>query len=412
MTEDKLADVDLTFVANDTRGGVDPYLALAAEAASRGHAVRAVAPPQYETDFASIGARFGALHGAEQAQAIAETGRVSLREMGRRVIDLTARWASDTAAFAEGTDVVVSGIGGMALARPIAEAVGAPLLRAHLQPLEAPSVLYPGPLASHLDGLGRAGRRLSHTITAAGTSVLSRAPERAARAALGLTGAPPAAWPTIVYGFSRAVVPVVSDGSTTRVATGYWARSATEEVDGRLRAFVEQPGPVISVGFGSMVTADPRGLRDLVTGAARRVRARVVLLTGWGALDESGVDDDSVLVTSSAAHAWLFPRVSATVHHGGAGTTGAALRAVRPTVIVPFGADQPFWAGRAHRLGVSPDPIRRTRLTEDRLTEALHRALTDTEMQCRARELGARLQQDWGPQAAVDVIETAAGGRT
>ena len=405
--------MDITFVANDTRGGVDPYLALSAEAVGRGHTVRTVAPPQYETACVAVGARFGPLRGAEQAQAVASEGSISLREMGRRVVGLSRLWAADTAEVAQGTDVLVSGIGGMSIARPVAQAVGAQLLRTHLQPLEAPSSRYPGPLAPRLEVFGAAGTRLSHTATAAGTTVLSRQPERAARAALRLEGRPLAALPMIAYGFSEAVVGVASDSGTERIATGYWSPEASEDVDPRLEAFVDRPGPIVSVGFGSMVTSDPRALRGLVTSAARRADTRVVLLTGWGALDEADEEDDGdVFVTASAPHGWLFPRMSAAVHHGGAGTTGAALAAGSPTVIVPFGADQPFWARRAHRLGVSPPPLRRTGLTETRLAQALSTALTDTRMRQRARELSDVRQRDRGAVAAVDMIETALGGRS
>ena len=139
--------MDVTFVANDTRGGIDPYIALAAEAAARGHQVRAAAPPQYEREFVAGGAAFTPLSGAQQAQAVAVEGHTSLREMARRVTALTAQWATDVAAGARGTEVIVAVIGGLALARPLALSVGATVMRAHLQPLDAPSTSYPGPLA-------------------------------------------------------------------------------------------------------------------------------------------------------------------------------------------------------------------------------------------------------------------------
>ena len=397
--------MDVTFVANDTRGGVDPYIALAAEAASRGHVVRAAAPPQYAQDFVAAGADFIALHGAELAQSIAAEGPISLREMGRRVTALTARWATDVAACARGTDVIVAGIGGLAVAGPVAQSVGATVMRAHLQPLDAPSSSYPGPLAPALGALGPVGRRVSHTVTAAGTSLLLRQPERAARRALALADGRPLVHPTVVYGFSSTVVPVTSDSRTTRIATGYWSPAPLPEIDAELSRFVGRPGPVVSVGFGSMSSGDPRELRRMVTLAARRAGTRVVLLSGWGAVDATDEDEDDVFVVSSVPHAWLFPRMSATVHHGGAGTTGAALTAGKPTVVVPFGADQPFWAARAHHLGVAPPPLRRSGLTETRLAASLQRVVTDGQMMQRASELGDVLRGEAGVRTAIDVLE-------
>ncbi|SIT67550.1 glycosyltransferase [Microbacterium sp. RU33B] len=402
--------MDVTFIANDTRGGVEPYLALAREAVSRGHRVRALAPAEHAPLFTGAGVLFAGLEGVDrESVSAAARGGVRLREMGRRVAALAAQWAVTARDLAAGTDVIVSGIGGMALARPVAQAVGATLLRAHLQPLDASNSAAPGPLGPPLDFAGPLGHRASHAVTAAATSLITRAPEQSARRALGLTGRSAAADPTILYGFSPAVVPVASDATTRRIATGYWTLPASAPLSPELVAFVEQPDPVVSIGFGSMVTADADALRRLVLSAVRRVGVRAVLLSGWGALAPDAERHDDVMVVDSAAHALLFPRMSATVHHGGAGTTGAALAAGRPTVVVPFTADQPFWARRAQQLGVAPSPLPLRRLTVDGLTEALRSALTDPVMVDRARDLGETLRREHGARDAVDAIEIVAG---
>lgn len=400
--------MDITFIANDTRGGVEPYIALAREAASRGHRVSAAAPPDYEDQFVAAGVQFAPLRGADREAITAAGGRVSMREMGRLVSVLAEDWARDTAELARGSQVIVSGIGGMGLARPVAASIGAPVLRAHLQPLEAPSTAHPGPLAPGLDRWGPIGRRMSHSITAAGTGLLLRAPERAARTALGVAGSPVVVLPEIVYGFSGAVVPVRSDARTRRLATGYWTLSSNGSTpDASLSEFLATPGPVVSIGFGSMHTNDAPALRGIVDEAVRRVGVRAVLLTGWGALGGGTDSDERVFSAPSVPHDWLFPRMSANVHHGGAGTTGAAIGAGVPTVVVPFGADQPFWAQRAHRLGVAPNPIPRRKLTAASLAGALEQALSDADMVARAREMGALLGQETGVRTAVDQIESA-----
>ncbi|WP_306971648.1 glycosyltransferase [Arthrobacter oryzae] len=403
-----MTGMDITFVANDTRGGVEPYIALAREAASRGHRVGAAAPPDYEDQFVAAGARFTPLRGADREAITAAGGRVSMREMAQLVSLLAQDWARETAELAQGSHMIVSGIGGMGLALPVAASTGAAALRAHLQPLEAPSTAYPGPLAPGLDRWGPIGRRVSHRITAAGTRLLLRMPEQAARNALGIKGSPEVILPEIVYGFSSAVVPVRSDVHTRRLATGYWTLSSNGSApDASLSAFLDEPGPVVSIGFGSMQTDDPRVLRGIVDEAARLVDVRAVLLTGWGALGGGTDQDERVFSAPSVPHDWLFPRMWANVHHGGAGTTGAAIGAGVPTVIVPFGADQPFWAQRAHRLGIAPKPIPRRKLTAASLAAALEQALSDAHMTARARELGALLGQETGVKSAMDEIESA-----
>jgi sterol 3beta-glucosyltransferase len=127
------------------------------------------------------------------------------------------------------------------------------------------------------------------------------------------------------------------------------------------------------------------------------------LLTGWGGLSPANYSD-RVFAIESVPHDWLFPRVAAVVHHGGAGTTAAGLRAGRPTIIVPFMADQPFWGRAVARLGVGPQPIPRQRLTVERLAGAIRRVVNDTEMQTRAAELGAKLRVEDGVSTAVEAL--------
>jgi len=110
-------------------------------------------------------------------------------------------------------------------------------------------------------------------------------------------------------------------------------------------------------------------------------------------------------VLESVPHAWLFPRVSAVVHHGGSGTTGSGLRAGVPSVLVPHMSDQPFWAERVQELGVGPRPIPRRQLTAVRLAAAITSAVTDTDMGARAAALGERIRAEDGIGQAVGIIE-------
>jgi UDP:flavonoid glycosyltransferase YjiC (YdhE family) len=227
-----------------------------------------------------------------------------------------------------------------------------------------------------------------------------------------LTGHSRPPHPSIIYGFSPRVVPVASDAQTRRVATGYWmTEEPGEPVEPKLREFVERPGAVVSIGFGSMRTKDPAALRGLVEEAVAHAGVRAVLLSGWGALTADASISDRVFVAESVSHGWLFSRVAATVHHGGAGTTGAAMRAGVPTVVVPFGADQPFWASRAAALGVAPPPIPRRKLTAALLAEAIESCVTSRQMQDGARALGEDLRAEDGNGAAVRELERIAAER-
>jgi UDP:flavonoid glycosyltransferase YjiC (YdhE family) len=100
--------------------------------------------------------------------------------------------------------------------------------------------------------------------------------------------------------------------------------------------------------------------------------------------------------------------MAAVVHHGGAGTTAAGLRAGVPSIVTPFFGDQPFWARRVHELGVGPRPIPRQSLTAARLAEAIRLAVTDETMRGRATDLGALIRAEDGVGRAVELLERVA----
>jgi len=208
-----------------------------------------------------------------------------------------------------------------------------------------------------------------------------------------------------VYGFSSLVVPPPPDWPAWHHATGYWflEQDAGWTPPPELVAFLDDGPPPVSIGFGSMSGPLARRLLSLSVEAVRRSGLRAVLLGGWAAAAREGMPD-TLLVLDSVPHDWLFPRVDAVVHHAGAGTTAAGLRAGRPTVAVPFMGDQPYWGRRVHALGVGPKPIQRSELTVRRLAEALAQVTSDTTMQQRAAALGNALGQEDGVANAVRII--------
>src|SRR5205807_2467372 len=148
-------------------------------------------------------------------------------------------------------------------------------------------------------------------------------------------------------------------------------------------------------GFGSMTARDPAELAVVVVEALRRAGRRGVLQAGWAGLDAPALGDDALAI-GEAPHEWLFPRVAAVVHHGGAGTTGAGLRAGRPSVLVPFFADQPFWGWRVAALGAGPAPVPRGEMRAERLAAAIRAATEDERIRQRAEALGAAIRAEDG----------------
>lgn len=171
-----------------------------------------------------------------------------------------------------------------------------------------------------------------------------------------------------------------------------------------LEAFLAAGDPPVYVGFGSMSGRHPEQLASIVLEAIAKSGQRGLLLTGWGGLRPE-LAPDNVFVLASAPHDWLFPRVAAVVHHGGAGTTAAGLRAGVPTLIVPFNFDQPFWGERIKAMGLGPDPIPHKKLSADRLARAIKTAVTDSNLKERARICGKAIRAEDGSGSAVKIIQ-------
>jgi sterol 3beta-glucosyltransferase len=145
---------------------------------------------------------------------------------------------------------------------------------------------------------------------------------------------------------------------------------------------------------------------DVVLKAVAKVGARAVLGSGWGGL-ASGDLPPFVFAIEEAPHDWLFPRMAAIVHHGGAGTTGAAIRAGKPSVVTPFIADQFAWARLLNARGFAAAPLPHQDLTADTLAAAIKTALSDEAMRERAHTIGAAVRAEDALARAVGAIERA-----
>ncbi len=161
-----------------------------------------------------------------------------------------------------------------------------------------------------------------------------------------------------LYGYSPSVIARPSNWPESRAVCGSWFLNGdgTRPPDTRLTAFLEAGPPPIFVGFGSMASGDSGRLTSIIIEAIQRTGQRALLSSGWGRFQADRLAA-SVLPIGFVAHDWLFPRVSMAIHHGGAGTTAAVLKAGIPSIVVPFFADQFFWGERYVRSGLALRPL-------------------------------------------------------
>jgi UDP:flavonoid glycosyltransferase YjiC (YdhE family) len=189
---------------------------------------------------------------------------------------------------------------------------------------------------------------------------------------------------------------------------GYWFAAAPGgwEPPEDLLSFLENGTPpvLISLGAMSLGTADALESARLFVDAVQHADVRAII-QGWEAGIQQLSLSPNVYVAGSLPHSWLLPRCAAVVHHGGFGTTSAALRAGIPALVIPHIADQFYWGQRIHELGVGPQPIRRTELDTDRLVAALGQLVRNEKLRAAASEIGEQIRSEHGIENGVQLIE-------
>ena len=413
----------IALLAAGSRGDVQPYVALGQGLRVAGHTVRLVGTTDFRELVTSHGLEFFEISGS--AQAAAQSQMQGLVEEGNllKILAATGRGAEQMArqsavaglAAAQGADLIIGGLGGAFTGLALARKLGIAFLPAYLLPLsptrEFPSALAPLPQTP----LTRWANGLSHRAAQTMLWQMFRGADQATRTQV--LGLPPAScWgplgalqranAPVLYGYSPRVLPPPRDWGANLHVTGYWFLDAPPgwQPPAELVDFLRAGPPPVYIGFGSMVNTKPEAAAALVLEALARAGQRGLLSAGWGGLKSDALPPNVRLI-GSVPHSWLFPQMAAVVHHGGAGTTAAGLRAGVPSILTPFFGDQPFWGQRVQALGVGPAPIPRSRLSVDRLAEAMRQALTDTGMRQRAASLGAAIRAEDGVARAVEVIE-------
>jgi len=210
----------------------------------------------------------------------------------------------------------------------------------------------------------------------------------------------------ILYGWSPSVLPQPPDWGEWLHTTGYWflGRPDGWQVPRELTDFLDSGPPPIFIGFGSMNNISAKRLTDIVLQALKLTGQRGILATGWGGMGNADLPD-TVFRVGDVPHDWLFRRVGAAIHHGGAGTTSASLRSGVPTLVVPFFADQPFWGWRVAELGLGPEPISHRSLGVKQLARDIRKITSDRDVRARAAAMGRRIRSENGIERAVEAFD-------
>lgn len=419
---------NITILAVGSRGDVQPFVALGVGLQVKGYQVRIAAACDYEALVHSYGLAFAPLVGHVH-DVIDPDAIYAVRDGGRHLVrvarsffgtagPLFMRLLQDCWQACADADALIVSTLGVYCGYDIAEKLGIPFFVAHFHPASPtrtiPHAFFPV-LPAWLP-LGGAYNRLSYALADQAFWQCLRGPlNKARRNVLEL---PPVSvrelvrrmrrWrPTVLCGYSSLIAPPPSDWRSHVHVTGYWLLDHLPDWQPslELQAFLQAGAPPVYVGFGSIwLGRDGDKLTRLVIEALERTGKRGLLYAGWGDVGNLPLPP-TVLRINTVPHDWLFKRVAAVVHHGGAGSTAAALHAGVPSVVVPFLGDQSFWGERVATLGVGVTSIPFKQLTVERLADALSHAADDSLIRAHAQTLSRSLEAEHGVAHAVGIID-------
>jgi UDP:flavonoid glycosyltransferase YjiC (YdhE family) len=416
----------LTLFAAGSQGDIQPCVVLGKHLQQAGFQVLLAAPQNFADFVRGHDLRFHPLRGDVQQIMAGETGRRFMETGGsnpiqsifsmRKMIGPIARQMAEDALEACGeAEALISLAVFATLASTIAELRSLPLLNIEPTPV-VPTGDFPAAGFPVQRNLGRMFNRVSGFAMVFVIWQWYRPFVNEFRIRFGLRPLSSADFHRLLTStpllgaYSPQVIPPPLDWPDTVHITGYWFQDNQPEwhPSWQLESFLDKGEAPVYIGFGSMAGRDPERFADIALRALEQSGRRGVLATGWGGMNVLKVPD-TVLVIDSAPHDWLFPRMAAVVHHGGAGTTAEGLRAGVPTVVVPFIADQPFWGKRIKALGIGPKPIPAKKLTADKLAAAIRAATTDPTMKTRAATLGQAIRSERGVENAVRLVQEHLG---
>lgn len=423
--------LNIVMLTSGTRGDVQPLVALGTGLERAGHAVRIVTHEPFRALVAERGLRFTPLDGnpnelfrrPELRAALTYDGR-PLRSAARALRFLRAarpvfeRMLQSAWQGCQGADALIVSLP-TTWGDQIAEALQIPCTWALTQPAGRTGA-FPSPLQPFDLSLGPTYNRATHRaieqlVWLPWRPILSRW----RKATLRLPPLPSIGWAErtaargdlFLYGVSPRVVPRPADWPARFHVTGYWFLDPPHgwQPPDDLCAFLDSGPPPLSVGFGGSGADADAALGELVLRAIAIAGRRAVVATAERAEPPASLPA-SIYPAGPVPHAWLFPRMAATVHHAGAGTVAEALRAGVPSVCMPFGADQFFWARHVAELRCGPPPVSRRGLTAERLAAAIDASLNDPIFRARAAAIGAQIAAERGVERAVALITSHVAG--
>jgi UDP:flavonoid glycosyltransferase YjiC (YdhE family) len=213
--------------------------------------------------------------------------------------------------------------------------------------------------------------------------------------------------PLMLYAYSKYILPKPADWAPVQHVTGYWFWNSQQnwKPQPELEKFISDGSKPVYIGFGSMNSNQYKDglVKKLIQDTLGQTGQRAVVLNAGLGLVQQDLPS-SIFATDAVPFEYLFPKMAAVVHHGGAGTTAAGLRAGVPSVITPLIYDQRFWAWCVENAGAGTKPINWTELNANNLSAAINTALTNKDIINKAWDIGNKIRSENGVEEAVKLF--------
>ena len=408
--------MNITILTYGSRGDIQPFLPLALGLQEREHHVIIAAPARFEDLIAEHGIQFALLAGDPEdlSRRLNDAGYnffKTIRELMSHAIEIGAQVLQQTEEACKDADLIIHTFTHTVGAHTLAREKNIPDLHIQLFPMFTPTGDYPNIAMPNL-GL-RMFNRISHVVSSKISWFTSRRGFEQVRRKAQLPKRklfwpfddnPPRLRTPILCAWSPSILPPSSDWTPRVHVTGYYFFPINDlyHPSIELDLFLKTGKSPICVTFGSMVNRDAEKIDQVIREALKQTNNRGIILSGWSGIQNQSSND--LLYIESVPHDWLLPHCKMVIHHGGAGTTSAGLRAGIPNIVVPFMADQPFWGDRIHTVGVGPKPILVKNLSVEKLTRAIAEAEKNV-IRKHAQAIGQRIRSEGGVKEVVELIE-------
>jgi sterol 3beta-glucosyltransferase len=410
--------MNVSILTYGSRGDVQPFLALAVGLQKAGHTVTLAAPHRFEDLVTPYGVWFAPLAGDPNviSQVFNDAGGnvyQMVRGMQSYLFGIAPEVVKGARRALQGADLLVHSFVFTTGAHSFALELGIPDVSVQAFPMFAPTRAFPNVAipAARPGWLNYFSHWFStqifwHGGNAGYYQMRRLAPhDFPARLYWPFRPTPGRPLTPLLFAYSPAILPRPGDWTAPNIhITGYFFLDHPDyQPPQALSQFLAAGDAPVCITFGSMINREAERVTRAALQALARTGQRGIFLSGWGGWQPDHPTENNLFL-DSVPHDWLFPCCSLIVHHGGAGTTAAALRSGKPNIVVPHAADQPFWGKRVAAVGAGPQPIPVRQLTAENLYAALIEA-ESVEMCEGAARVGRMIQAEDGVKAAVERIE-------